>query len=153
MSISQNAQAFLNMIAYSEGTSTIPGSDNGYNVLVGSTVKKPLLFTSYADHPRVFNKQLNSTAAGRYQLLERYYDYYKKILRLPDFTPASQDMIALRQLQECDAMPHIERGDIYRAVAQCCHIWASLPGNTYGQHQNSMTALASFYMGCGGKIA
>ena len=42
---------------------------NGYNVLVGSTPANPLTFPSYADHPNVFDAALDSTAAGRYQLL------------------------------------------------------------------------------------
>ena len=64
-----NRQAFLDMLAWSEGTSTITESDNGYNVLVGSTPEHPLLFESYADHPRILNPDLDSTAAGRYRLM------------------------------------------------------------------------------------
>lgn len=79
--LGDNRKAFLNMIAFSEGTSTIEGSDNGYNVLVGGT-----LFDSYADHPRklvVINSKLKSTAAGRYQLLSRYFDYLSRRLPVP----------------------------------------------------------------------
>ena len=69
--MTSNEKAFLDMIAFSEiGTALLVKSDNGYNVLVGSTAAKPLLFDSYADHPRIYNKQFNSTAAGRYQLLK-----------------------------------------------------------------------------------
>ncbi|EPU0333441.1 lysozyme, partial [Enterobacter hormaechei] len=89
MKISSNLQAFLDMLAWSEGTSRIKGSDNGYNVVVGGS-----LFTSYADHPRKLislpKLGIKSTAAGRYQLLSRYYDAYKKQLGLKDFSPASQ---------------------------------------------------------------
>ena len=92
-----NLKAFLAMIAHSEGTSQIPGSDDGYRVLVGSTPNHPRLFDSYADHPRVLvqlRPGLKSTAAGRYQILERIFDAYKAQLNLPDFSPASQDAIA-----------------------------------------------------------
>lgn len=44
----QNMAAFLDMLAYSEGTSTMPGSDDGYNVNVGRE-----LFIGYARHPRI----------------------------------------------------------------------------------------------------
>src|SRR5271155_5299338 len=105
--LTPNREAFLSTIAWSEGTSRVAGSDNGYNVLVGGT-----LFTSYADHPRVsvFLPKLNiySTAAGRYQLLERYFDSYKALLDLPDFSPASQDAIALQQIDECEVLPAID---------------------------------------------
>lgn len=42
-----NVLAFLDMLAWSEGTSTISASDDGYNVIVGGE-----LFTDYSDHPR-----------------------------------------------------------------------------------------------------
>ena len=58
----------------------------------------------YADHPRVLvdlpKLKIQSTAAGRYQLLRRYYDAYKKTLGLKDFSPLSQDLIALQQIRE-----------------------------------------------------
>lgn len=45
----------------------------------------------HADHPRVLvdlpKLKIQSTAAGRYQLLRRYYDAYKKTLGLKDFAP------------------------------------------------------------------
>ena len=42
-----NVLRFLDLIAFSEGTSTVKGSDDGYNVLYGGG-----LFQGYADHPR-----------------------------------------------------------------------------------------------------
>lgn len=89
-----NRKAFLDTVAWSEGTSRIKGSDNGYNVLVGGK-----LFTGYAKHPHTLvkiNDKLSSTAAGRYQVLSKYADAYMKQLGLPDFGPASQDAIALQ---------------------------------------------------------
>lgn len=65
-----------------------PTKNHGYDVIVGGS-----LFTSYADHPRkliTLNPVLKSTAAGRYQLLSRYWDAYRSQLGLRDFSPASQ---------------------------------------------------------------
>ena len=63
-----NRKAFLDMIAHSEiGQALLDVSDNGYNVIVGSTAQHPDLFNSYADHPRKLvrlNAKLSSTAAG-----------------------------------------------------------------------------------------
>jgi len=79
MATSKNMRAFLDMIAYSEGTDKAgqPTKDRGYDVLVGGG-----LFAGYADHPRKAIKLprlgISSTAAGRYQILARYYDVYKK---------------------------------------------------------------------------
>lgn len=149
-----NRQAFLDTIAFSEiGPQLLAESDNGYNILVGSTPAKPLLFDSYADHPRILNHQLNSTAAGRYQLLARYFDAYKKLLHLPDFSPASQDAIALQQIKERRAIPDIDAGNLYSAIERCNTIWASFPDSPYGQHTNSYEKLEAAYVAAGGQLA
>jgi muramidase (phage lysozyme) len=151
--MSGNRSAFLNMLAWSEGTSTILESDNGYNVLVGSTPEHPLLFESYADHPRIYNPDLDSTAAGRYQLLEKYFDAYQQMLHLPDFSPASQDAIALRQITERRALGDVDVGNLTLAILKCSTIWASLPGAPYGQRQNNLSDLRTVYLNAGGTLA
>lgn len=145
-----NRKAFLDMIAFSEGTIKY-GDQNGYNVIVGG-----ILFDSYKDHPRrlmTINSKLKSTAAGRYQLLSRYYDAYKKLLNLPDFSPDSQDKIALQQIKECKALEDIDAGNFEAAVKKCAHIWASLPGAGYGQHENKIADLKNAYQEAGGVVA
>lgn len=73
--MTKNMTAFLSMIARSEGTSIIPGSDDGYRVIVGGT-----LMETYTDHPRKLVKLnkagLQSTAAGRYQMLDDLRDFF-----------------------------------------------------------------------------
>jgi muramidase (phage lysozyme) len=151
---SQNRLAFLDMIATSEiGAALLTKSDDGYNVLVGSTPAHPMLFSSYATHPDIYNRSLNSTAAGRYQLLYRWFAPYKATLHLPDFSPVSQDLIALQQIRERAALPLIDAGHFAAAVAACSNIWASLPGNTYGQPTNEMAALQAAYLASGGMLA
>jgi len=156
--ITQNQRAFLDTIAHSEiGARLLAQSDNGYNVLVGSTPDHPHLFTSYADHPRqliTLNGNLKSTAAGRYQLLARYFDYYKSFLQLSDFSPTSQDAIAIQQIKERKAFDDIEAGNVELAINKCANIWASLPGqlNVYNQHINKMDDLVAAYVQAGGTI-
>jgi muramidase (phage lysozyme) len=151
--MSPNLKAFLDTIAYSEGTDNgiQKTNDRGYDVLVGGG-----LFDSYADHPRkliVLRQGLSSTAAGRYQLLARYFDAYKKQLNLKDFSPASQDAIAIQQIKECKALDDVEAGYIGVALDKCRHIWASLPGAGYGQHENELHVLLDKYKKFGGAIA
>ena len=149
-----NLDAFLTMIAISEGTEFI--GDHGYNCIVGSTPAHPHLFDSYADHPRVavrLSPTLTSTAAGRYQILERFYDAYKTSLHLPDFSPNSQDAIATQMIRERHALDDVMAGRLESAVAKCTSIWASLPGNVYGQHQNTLASLQSAYVQSGGVVA
>ncbi|STI84331.1 phage endolysin [Escherichia coli] len=62
------------------------------------------------------NPKLKSTAAGRYQLLSRWWDAYCKQLGLKDFSPESQDAVALQQIKERGALPMIDRGDIRQAI-------------------------------------
>lgn len=147
------------MIAVSEiGVPLLNNSDNGYNVIVGSTAAKPILFSSYMDHPRRMQtlrdksgKTLKSTAAGRYQILERFFDHYKAQLRLPDFGKASQDAIAIQLIRECKALPLIEAGKISEAIRACRSRWASLPGAGYDQNEHPIAHLLDAYRMAGGK--
>lgn len=151
--MSPNLKAFLDTIAYSEGTDNgqQTTSNHGYDVIVGGDN-----FRDFSDHPRklVWLKPgLASTAAGRYQLLSRYWNVYKDQLKLPDFGPDSQDAVAIQQIKECKALDYIEGGYVEEAIRRCSHIWASLPGAGYGQHENSMAALVDYYKKHGGTVA
>jgi muramidase (phage lysozyme) len=147
----QNVCAFLDMLSVSEGTSIDPDSDDGYNVIVGGA-----LFIGYADHPRRLVQLprlgIASTAAGRYQLLTRYFDAYKKQLGLHDFSPLSQDKIAIQQIRERRALDDINAGRLESAIAKCSNIWASLPGNSYGQFQHKVETLRAAYILHGGTV-
>lgn len=149
----KNVAAYLDMLGFSEGTDDghQPTRDHGYDVLVGGA-----LFTSYADHPRVLvdlpRLGIKSTAAGRYQLIARWYDPYSRMLKLSDFSPASQDAIAVQQIRERGALADIQAGRLRAAITKCRNIWASLPGAGYGQHENKYEQLRAQYLLCGGEI-
>lgn len=152
--ITRNRKAFLDLIAYSEiGPALLAVSDNGYNVCVGSTPEKPILFSSYGAHPRIFNAALDSDAAGRYQFMGRYWLSYQRLLGLPDFAPASQDQWALQLVRECHALDDVDFGRIEDAVAKCKSRWASFPGAGYQQHENRMADLVAAYERAGGALA
>lgn len=138
--------AFLSALAFSEGTDK-PGQptlNKGYDVIVGGA-----LFSDYSDHPRVLvplpRLGIKSTAAGRYQILERYYDHYKAQLKLKDFSPESQDAIAWQLIGECKAQGDVLAGNFETAIAKCRSRWASLPGAGYGQHEHKMSDLRRAY--------
>ena len=160
MKISRNLKAFLDTIAVSElGVDLLHVSDDGYDVVVGSTAAKPILMKFYRDHPRkritltIKGKVVKSTAAGRYQVLVRYFDHYQRSLGLPDFGPESQDAIAIQLIRECGALDEIERGEISKALSLCRSRWASLPGAGYGQHENTEKHLLTAYTRAGGSLA
>lgn len=149
-----NLKAFLDTIAFSEGTDRPPQptKDRGYDVIVGGG-----LFRGYDDHPRKLIELpklgIKSTAAGRYQVLARYFDAYKKQLKLPDFSPDSQDKIAIHLIKECKALDDVNAGRVEDALTKCKSRWASLPGAGYGQHEHTMAGLVSQYVKAGGKVA
>lgn len=165
----QNRVAFLDMIAHSEGTVNDPVTqDNGYDILV-TGMNGPQRFESYEDHPNILvvvnTSGLESTAAGRYQLLHRYWVDrtdpstghvtlgYKSLLHLFDFSPVSQDLVALQQIRERGALPYVDSGQLAHAILLCSNIWASFPGNGYGQHQNMVAVLQQIYQAAGGALA
>lgn len=149
-----NRQAFLDMIAVSEiGEVMLGMTDNGYDVLVGSTPDNLLLFQDYSAHPHIYNKRYNSTAAGRYQELWGNWVHYAPLLKLKDFGHDAQDAMALRQLEEAGALPFIDAGNLTVAVARAAHLWASLPGAGYAQRENKLTDLAAAYTRAGGTLA
>lgn len=140
-----NVLAFLDMLAWSEGTSTIKSSDDGYNVLVGGT-----LFDDYSQHPRVLvplpRYGISSTAAGRYQFLARTWDAIVKNYGFKGrFIPEAQDLAAIKLLKECGALPLIIAGRISEAISKAAPIWASLPGAGYGQREHKLAALLEIY--------
>jgi muramidase (phage lysozyme) len=160
----QNVVAFLGMVTASEiDAYTIAHSDSGYNVLVGSHGPQDVngrqepadirLFGSYATHPNVLNPACDSTAAGAYQELFHNYIAYAKLLNLPDFSPLSQDLIAIQQIRERKAIGLILQGQIAAAIHACSNLWASLPGNSYGQRQNTVATLIAAYKAAGGTVA
>lgn len=138
--------AFLGTIAFSEGTDKPgqPTRNKGYDVIVGGS-----LFTDYSTHPNKLVKLpklgISSTAAGRYQILYRYYLHYKDQLKLKDFGPEAQDAIAWQLIGECKAQGDVLSGNFEVAIVKCRSRWASLPGAGYGQFEHKMSDLRRIY--------
>jgi muramidase (phage lysozyme) len=149
---SKNLQAFLDMIAWSElGSGIIEESDRGYNVLAGSVSGMVLTFSSYKRHPAALLDMdgkpggLQSTAAGRYQILGRMWRAYLVPLELKGFWPDDQDRIAIQMIKECKAVSDIEAGNVESAITKCRSRWASFAGAGYGQREHSIEKLAEVW--------
>ncbi len=145
-----NLAAFLDMIAYSEGTS---GPD-GYRTMFGGR-----LFDSYADHPRQVISFVNSkgqalrtSAAGRYQFLARTWDDLRAKLGLSDFTPDSQDAACAELIRQRGALADVLAGRTAAAIVKCAPTWASLPGAGYAQPERKLSQLLAAYASAGGNI-
>lgn len=146
-----NVSAFLDMIAYSEGTS---GPD-GYRTMFGHR-----LFDSFADHPRQYfsftdgaGRQLKTSAAGRYQFLASTWDSLRAKLGLQDFSPASQDAGCIELIRQRGALNDVKAGRTADAIAKCAPVWASLPGAGYSQPERKLSQLLAAYSNAGGTTA
>lgn len=147
-----NLAAFLDMIAFSEGTS---GPD-GYRYMFGYPQNPDRLMTSFADHPRQYftfyvgSTAYKTSAAGRYQFLASTWDDLKRKLNLPDFGPASQDAAAIELIRQRGALQDVKAGRVSTAITKCAKTWASLPGAGYGQPERKLSALLTQYAAAGG---
>lgn len=162
MTMTANQKAFLDMLAYAEGTSTSPATkNNGYDVIVTGKDRKPEIFTNYSEHPFAFgrpakainDKGLFSSASGRYQFLVRDWKHYRDLLNLKDFSPENQDRWALQLIREAKALPFIDAGAFAAAVKKCRHLWASLPGAGYRQPERNLADLKRVYEKAGGTVS
>ncbi|MDI9240754.1 glycoside hydrolase family 104 protein [Lysobacter sp. LF1] len=142
-----NVCAFLDMLAFSEGTAG--RGEDGYNVLVGGS-----LFSSYHAHPErsvwLPRYQVHSTAAGRYQFLRRTWRGLAQQLKLSDFGPESQDLGAVELIRGRKALEDLRAGRFASAIEKCAPEWASLPGAGYGQREHKLESLLRVYLAAGG---
>lgn len=91
-----------------------------------------------------------STAAGGYQFTKPTWNEIRDYggTHLPDFTPESQDVAALRLLSKIGALPLIDAGNIQAALPKIGTRWASIPGALGKQGQRSLDfALSKFNEG------
>lgn len=147
-----NIAAFLWMIRVCEGTS----GPNGYRTMFTGKlfdIDDPNSRSyQYRDHPRIANRGagITSTAAGAYQFLSTTWDECQRILKLPDFSPESQDKAAVFLLQRRKALDDIKKGNFTEAIKKTNLEWASLPGSPYNQNPKSYETALALYKNAGG---
>lgn len=141
-----NVQAMLRVIRAGEGTA----GPNGYRTLFGGG-----LFDGYADHPRVTIKRsgYTSTAAGAYQFLASTWDETARVMRLADFSPASQDFAAVGRIAARGALDDVRAGRFDAAIRKIAREWASLPGSPYGQPTIPLERARDLYASAGGTLS
>jgi muramidase (phage lysozyme) len=138
---SPSMKAFLDVIAYAEGT----GHPDGYRDIVNPGG----LFDSFDDHPReVISEGLDrpSTAAGRYQITDETWDEMKVKIGVEEFSPTNQDKAAVQLIKVEGAFNDVETGKFESAVDKVNNRWASFPGSQYGQPIKSMEELKIVYL-------
>lgn len=139
-----NIQAMLRVIRSGEGTADA----GGYKRLFGGGS-----FASFADHPRITVRSsgYTSTAAGAYQMLATTWDETRRLMNLPDFSPASQDLAAVGRIAARNALNDVLAGRFETAIGKINREWASLPGSPYGQPVVTMDRARSVFLAYGGQ--
>lgn len=151
----QNVQAFLSMIGQDE-------SHGDYYILYGGGH-----FTDTSTHPNVKVPFYNpnragpegvpndfSTAAGKYQINHPTWLLWSAVPGTPnDFTPESQDYLAVTGLQLIGALSDIIAGNFSAALDTASGTWASLPGSTAQQNPKTLQVATNQYLNFGGSIA
>ena len=118
-----NLSAFLNFLGKAEGAD--------YNTIVGGNQ-----FDDFSKHPNVVGlttKEGPSTAAGRYQITGTTYRDLAPKLGITDFSPESQDKIAIALIERANALNDIKSGNYDAAIQKLGSTWASLPSSPYSQ--------------------
>lgn len=134
-------QQFLDVLARGEGTAEL--GDNGYNVAFGGGT-----FNNYDAHPRQLHtfRQTDgttnqTTAAGRYQILAKTEQGLARQLGTKDFTPETQDKMAIELIRQNGALDNVLTGDYAGAINKLGKVWASLPSSPYAQPKRTMSEL------------
>lgn len=149
-----NVRAFLAMIGESEGADYRTLVHKGRkNSVIKDLSKHPNIVVKTDQNGKAVKKSLHSTAAGRYQFLYRTWSRFASALGLKDFSPESQDLAAIAQLNEVGAIPYILKGDIATAISKSRKIWASFPAAGYGQGENSLKKLLGYYGAAAGSLS
>lgn len=122
-----NVKAFLDMISHAEGT--YGKGDNGYNVRYGGT-----LFEGYSTHPWKVKPWstggIKHTPAGRYQITEATFDGLKSKSG-GDFSPSSQDRMAVALMKNKGAYDLVVQGKPAEAIKKLPATWSSF--NRYSE--------------------
>ncbi len=143
-------RAMLDTIAFAEGTNSNYGrvvfgtvlgaSDRNAPYNRSFVGKRNVVVNDFNRHPnlavRWANGQPPSSAAGRYQFL---YSTWKG-LNMPDFSPRSQDLGAIKLMQRRGMIEPLLRGDFTGAIHKGAPEWASLPVTSGGSYYGGQGA-------------
>lgn len=116
-----NIRAFLKAIAEAEGG----GYDFKYGAVKGKR-NDPWRFTDFSTHPGPGLGGV-TTAAGMYQENIKTWREMSGRMGLADFTPETQDLVAVEILRTIRAIDAIAMGDIGNGLEKASHRWSSLP--------------------------
>ncbi len=116
-----NIAAFLKAIAEAEGGRY----DFKYGALKGRR-NDPWRFSDTSTHPGP-GIDGKTTAAGMYQITRATWEHHGGKLGLDDFSPRTQDLIAVEILRSLGVIEQIKAGEIAAVMPKVARTWAALP--------------------------
>jgi muramidase (phage lysozyme) len=170
-------EAFLDLIAESEGTSSSPITRaDGYDIIVEG-IDGRHSFTDFSGHPfgngrppiivrsgrparyepcdgtstaapKLIEDEvypLESTASGRYQFIWPTWKALAAVCHLGTFSPEHQDIGCMQLLHTKGIDELLVVGELPKAIETASSVWASFPGNLFGQGGHSVEWLTSRY--------
>jgi hypothetical protein len=132
-----NVKKFLDFLGAAEGAD--------YNVITGGG-----RFNSFDKHPGIVGMVTQhgpSTAAGKYQITKTTYDDVAPKLGITDFSPQSQDRIALELIRRNGALEDVRSGNFGAAISKIGGTWASMPSSQYAGPKRSNEWVSKFFGG------
>lgn len=156
----KEVKAFLYTIAASEGTLDKNGRIEYGRVVNGTVLRSPfnqslvgkknVVITDFSRHPEILvecSKTLQSSAAGFLQAIRKTWKGAILTMGITDFSPQSQELVAVELIRQRGAMSYILRGDLAGAFkhSKLRLEWASFPGAGYGQREHSLAKLQTIF--------
>lgn len=117
----RNIAAFLKAIAEAEGG----GYDFKYGAVKGKR-NDPWRFSDFSTHPGP-GYGGSTTAAGMYQITIATWRNHGGKMGLTDFSPKTQDLLAVEILRSLGIIERIKSGDIAGVMRPTARIWAAVP--------------------------
>jgi muramidase (phage lysozyme) len=126
-----NVRKMLNLVAATEGVK------HGYNTLFGNQ-----RIDNLNNHPNIKKsfrqtdgKTNYTTAAGRYQFLNKTWNGLARQYGFRDFGARNQDLGAVALIAQRGAINDVINGNWQGAIKKLGPEWASLPSSTYAQNK------------------
>jgi muramidase (phage lysozyme) len=139
----KNLAAFLYVIRLAE-------SGNDYSLITGGAH-----FSGYADHPFILNPSWpqTKTASGAYQIIKATWLEAQSALRLPDFSPQSQDDTAMYLISKHAAWSNVLAGDFLNAMKKLTGEWDAFKRMLAGTYGYTVAQAQADYQQSGGLLA
>ncbi|WP_054052999.1 hypothetical protein [Pseudomonas nunensis] len=156
----KNVKAFLDTLAQIEGGDY--HAKFGFGWAPGFKTGK-WTFSDESTHPGAGHGG-STTASGRYQITKPAWSESSiDAMGLSDFSPGTQDLIAVELLRTVSAIEPLISGDLKTTIGKACRKWEALPmgpgmanrplkGKPSGQPYTEYDEVINIYKGYGGTV-